>query len=499
MSRSMMGRVGGTTVAGLGLLMAAQLGCADSGLGAAGGPGVTQGGTQDMRYARTIIESGGIPAAEHFNAEGLFSEHDLPLDGDECDQLLCPRAAASWVDPVGPEEGQALVQLGFGTNIGEEFQRRPLSLAVAVDISGSMNGGKLEAVKDALQVMVDQLDEGDELALVVFDDQADLIRGMTVMDAAGRQQLSSDIAALQTDGSTDIEAGLKLAYDQVAPMAGAAGVEDRVFLMTDAQPNVGATGLGSFIGMARFYAESEIGLSVFGVGLDLGSELAQEISTVRGGNYFFLADEDAIAQVFDEEFDYMVTPVAYDLEVVVQSAPGLEFGHAYGAPLDQPGPQVDFGASTLFLSARNGGIGMTLRDDDGVPLDAEGPLDLATFHLSYEPVDFADVVESELAVRWQGGEVIGEQPTLADDLGVYKMAVLVDEYLALMAGADFCEGSISAEVALGRIAEARQRLDGVAVNLGDGPIEDEVALMDKLRINLEGGSNNCAPADQYYY
>ncbi len=498
MVRSFMGRVGTTMIAGLGLLAAAQTGCSDV-AASMGAPGVTPGGTQDMRYARTIIESGGIPAAEHFTAEGLFSEHDLPLSGDECDELLCPRAAASWVDPVGPLEGQALVQLGFGTNIGEDFQRRPLRLAVAVDISGSMTGGKLDSVKDALQVMVDQLDEGDELALVVFDDAADLIRGMTVMDQAGRDKLSDDIAGLETDGGTSIEDGLRLAYDQVAPIAGEYGIEDRVFLMTDAQPNVGATDLGSFMGMARFYAEADIGLSVFGVGLDLGSELAQEMSTVRGGNYFYLADDEAIATVFDDEFDYMVTPVAYDLEVVVQSAPGLEFGSAFGAPLDQPGPQVDFGASTLFLSARNGGIGMTLVGDDGVPLDAEGPLDLATFHLAYEPVDGDGVVESELEVSWQGGAEIAEQATLADDLGVYKMAVLVDEYMALLAGAEFCTGVINGPEALDRIAEARDRLDGVAVHLGDGPLEEEVTLMDQLAANVSDGAANCAPADNYYY
>ncbi len=500
MDRSMVGRVGTTMVAGVSLLMAAQLGCAAMDVGnAVGGPGVTQGGTQDMRYARTIIEEGGIPAVEHFKAEGLFSEHDLPLHGDECEQVLCPRAAASWIDPVGPGGGQTLVQLGFGTRIGEDFQRQPLSLALAVDISGSMSGGKLEAVKTALQVMVNQLDEGDELALVVFDDQAELIRGMTVMDEAGRQQLYSDIVALQTDGGTSIEAGLKLAFDQVAPTAGALGIEDRVFLLTDAQPNVGDTGIGSFMGMTRYYAEDEIGLSVFGVGLDLGSELAQQISTVRGGNYFYLSDEEAIATVFNEEFDYMVTPVAYDLEVVVQSAPGLEFGDAYGAPLDQPGPQVDFGASTLFLSARNGGIGMTLVDVEGVALVAEGPLDLASFHLSFEPVDTGEVVESELAIRWEGGDVIAEQQTMADDLGVYKMAVLVDEYLALIAGAEFCQGLLTADMALERITAARGRLNQVALHLGDEPLEDEAELMGKLRANVEGGADNCAPADVYEY
>ncbi|MCB9741467.1 MAG: hypothetical protein H6740_02565 [Alphaproteobacteria bacterium] len=61
--------------------------------------GVTQGGAQDLSLARGQIEAGGIPDQSAITAEGLFSEHDLPLEGDACAQLLCPVTAAASVDP----------------------------------------------------------------------------------------------------------------------------------------------------------------------------------------------------------------------------------------------------------------------------------------------------------------------------------------------------------------------------------------------------------------
>lgn len=467
------------------------VGCSEMAMYGAADMGVTPGGSQDIGFARSVIEEGRIPTDGMFTAEGLFSEHDLPFENAAaCDQLLCPQAAGAWVDPVDGSGPQILVQMGFGTNLtAETFHRNPLNLAVAVDVSGSMEGGKLGAVQDALLALVDQLDEGDTLALVSFSSRAYLDMERTPMTEGNRDRARSIIEGYHTIESTCIECGMEIAYDQVAPTAGAPAVEDRVMVFTDAQPNVAATDVESFLGMARYYAAADIGITLFGVGLDMGNEMADAISKTPGGNYFYLADEEAIRTVFDEEFDYLVSPVAYDLVVQVTPADGVALGQAYGAPMDEEGEAIDFGASTLFLSSKSGGIGFTL-----VPADAaasEG-LGLGTFHLSYLPVDTEAYVESDLVVSWYGGAVIADELTLADDLGVYKMGVLVDEYLSLSAAAAFCAETLSAEEADARIALAQDRLRDVSDHLEDGPLSAEVVLMGALRSNLEGGLSACA-------
>jgi Ca-activated chloride channel homolog len=461
--------------------------------------GVTQGGAQDIQLAREIIQAGGVPTDGFFTAEGLFSEHDLPLSGETCEQVLCPRAATAMIDPVDGSGNQLLVQLGFGTDITQdEFQRRPLNLAVVVDVSGSMDGGKLEAVKDALNTMADQLDDDDQVALVAFDDEAWIELALEPMDPQGMRALRNAIDRLRPMGSTNIEAGMQLGYGEVAPHAAMAGYEDRVMLFTDAQPNTGNTGLNTFLGMARYYSQSGIGLSVFGVGLDLGTELATEVSETRGGNYFYLADEDAIAKVFDDEFDYMVSPVAYDLEVLVTPRTGWLVGDAYGAPLDEQAAVVDFGASTLFLSKRNGGMGITLVADgqilsmgeDEEPSE-EQPHDLARFELRYETADDFTPIEDELEVTWAGGSNIMRQQVPADDMGVYKMGYLVDEFLSLELGAAWCDGHAPLPETMVAIEEAALRLHEIALHLDSGPLEDEALLMEKLARNVQGGSGNC--------
>jgi len=486
-------------LAGMGML-AAGIGCADMSLGGAPDLGVTPGGSQDLRYAREIIIAGGIPAAEHFTAEGLFSEHDLPLSGEECHDILCPRAAAAWTDPVGAAAPQMLVQLGFATNVDpESFQRPPLNLALCVDISGSMSSdNKMPATHAALHVLVDQLDEQDTLALVAFDNNAYLREPMTVMDEQGRDKLHHAIDQLSPQGSTDIEGGMALAYEQVVPGAGDPKVGDRVMLFTDAQPNTGPTDINSFLGITQHFAEQEIGLSVFGVGLDLGTELAAAMSSIRGGNYFYLADEQAIRTIFDDEFDFMVTPVAYDLEVRIATAAGMELADAYGFPGVAPGEDIEFGATTLFFSNRSGGMGVALRTAADT-LDVYDGMALAAFDLSYLTAGNLELVENELEVGWHGGAIIAGEVTDADDLGVYKMGGLVDEYLALMAGARFCQGDASQDAAIEDARDAAERLRAMATHLEDKPLHNEASLMFKLADNIAGGHENCAPADTHQY
>lgn len=467
---------------------------ADMAIGGAGDAlGVTPGGSQDIGYARDLIEEGYIPDADSFTAEGLFSEHDLPLSGEACSVLLCPDAAASTL----PLDDAMVVQLGFSTNITESgFQRRPLNMSVAVDVSGSMADGKLTSVKVALLEMVDQLTEDDVLSLVAFDDKAEMLLESTVMDADGKERLRGAVDRLQPDGGTNIEAGLKVAYEQVAPHADAEGIEDRVMLFTDAQPNIQATDIDSFVGMASYYGAAGIGLTVFGTGLDLGSELAATVSEVRGGNYVYLPDNDEIAHIFDEAFEYLVSPIAYDLEVRVEAAEGWRFVDAVGAPMIEQGPSIDFGAGTLFLSNNGGGIAvMMTRDHEGAPLAGEGE-PLAGFDLRYEDATTGEIVDDSLAVSFDGGEAffsdsLGVTSPRADALGPYKMAFLMDELSGLTAGADFCAGHLSEDSALALVEQARDRIRAAADELPDERLADEAALMKQLMQNIRDGSARC--------
>ena len=100
--------------------------------------GATQGGVQDMKSARELIDNGRVPPAESFLVEGMFSEHDLPLSGGTCERLLCLRGAVG-VAPTLDGETSGWMQVGLSSTIDPDaYQRPPLTLIATVDVSGSM-------------------------------------------------------------------------------------------------------------------------------------------------------------------------------------------------------------------------------------------------------------------------------------------------------------------------------------------------------------------------
>ncbi len=335
---------------------------ADASMGG-GGLGATPGGAQDIGYIRTVVDEGYIPLPFHLAVEGLFSEHDLPLEGTApCDQLLCVRAGLGVAPALDSGEMNYFVQIGFSSGLrADTFQRTPLNLAVVLDKSGSMSdfggegGSKMEATKAALIKMVDKLTPNDRLSLVLFNSAAEVILDNTpVTDPAAIKAL---ISGIEPGGGTNIEAGLRLGFELVEAYSQPSQRMDRVMLLTDALPNVGRTGEGDFLTMAQHYADLGIGLTTFGVGFNFGQELILALSQIRGGNYFFLEDAERIAEVFELDFDYLVTPLAYDLQLGFQPAEGFETLDVHGIPSWTPGDDlVEMQVATLFLSRNHGAI-----------------------------------------------------------------------------------------------------------------------------------------------
>ncbi|MFT7520781.1 MAG: Ca-activated chloride channel family protein [Kiritimatiellia bacterium] len=452
----------------LSLCLLGSMGCAEYGM--RGGVGVTAGGSQDMGLARALIEDGQVPARHQFAAEGLFSEHDLPLDGDVCTELLCPRAAATVHRPLDGGDDKVLVQLGFGTSItADSFARPDLDLALLVDVSCSMSDGKLKISKDGVQRLLQELDEDDFVSLVEFGSRAKLRQARVRMDEAGRQKMENAVQRLSIGGSTDMESGMRKAYEQLDDDP---ELSARLLVFTDAQPNTGVTDDSAFVSLVRGQADEGVGTTLLGTGTDLGSGLANALGKVRGGNYYYV-DEDSVERVFTDEFDFMVTPLAYDMEATLVSLEGVSLGDdVYGAPID--GDAVKLGASTLFPSSRNGGMAATF---DIVP---DGPVGLGTLRVVYVPVGATEPVSQSLAVGWEGGVYRDE----ADDLGVYKIAVLVDEYKAMLAAAEVMEGLRTAEEAIVIVSATEERLQAMATDLDDEQLAQEALLMQLLADNL---------------
>jgi Ca-activated chloride channel homolog len=71
------------------------------------------------------------------------------------------------------------------------------NLALAIDVSGSMAGDKIEAARRAARAIADALSPRDRLSIVAFDNTTELLLDARPMDADGRAAAYAAIAGLE--------------------------------------------------------------------------------------------------------------------------------------------------------------------------------------------------------------------------------------------------------------------------------------------------------------
>ena len=323
---------------------------------------VRQGGMQDIRHFRSVAAEGDMPRPESLTAEGLMGEHDLTLAARRaCAQLLClDTEAMPAAFPTRPED-RILVGLTFATNIdAATWQRAPLNLVAVVDKSGSMDGEPLELVRQSLRQVVGQMRDGDQLSIVLYGDTSHVHLAPTPIAGGGRKAALAAIDAIVSEGSTAMEEGLKVGYATAFRSEGKFRGSTRLMLFTDEQPNVGATDAESFMGMAEAASRRGIGLTTIGVGVQFGAELGMKMSSVRGGNLFFLSNEEEVKSVFEKQLDTMVSELAHDVRITLAPREGYKLTGVFGVPdglmTDAGEGAVTITVPTAFLSANGGGL-----------------------------------------------------------------------------------------------------------------------------------------------
>jgi Ca-activated chloride channel family protein len=403
---------------------------ADMSIVVTGSMAVRQGGAQDVRHFRSVAADVGMPRPESLTVEGLMGEHDLTLPGRSCAQLFCLVGEAMPAAlPTRPDD-RLFLGLGFASNIdAATWRREPLNLIAVVDKSGSMNGQPLDLVRRSLRQIVGQMRDGDQISIVLYGDEAHLYLAPTPL-AGNRSDILRAIDRIESAGSTFMEAGLEVGYATAETTAPAFRGNTRLMLFTDEQPNVGRDDAGSFMVQAEDASRRGIGLTTIGVGVQFDATLATRVSSVHGGNLFFISNEDEVASVFNEQLDTMVSQLAHDVRITMRPRDGYAISGVFGVP-DGLMTEGEDGAMTVvvptaFLSTNGGGIFLSLGksgDRDHLPAASVAPgTPLLEVSLTYVGARDGRQGADALTVL---------APTAAPSAPLRTAHLLVDEYFAL--------------------------------------------------------------------
>eukprot|EP01025_Chloroclados_australasicus_P002358 TRINITY_DN1053_c0_g1_i4.p1 TRINITY_DN1053_c0_g1~~TRINITY_DN1053_c0_g1_i4.p1 ORF type:complete len:377 (-),score=40.77 TRINITY_DN1053_c0_g1_i4:235-1320(-) len=238
-----------------------------------------------------------------------------------------------------------------------------------------------------------------------------------------------------------MEAGYRLATEQVKKCNqciedGMSDYENRIIMITDAQPNTGTISSDTLAGLVQQRAEENIFTSIIGVGLDFNSELIEILTKTRGANYYNVFSPSQFRKKMDEEFDYMVTPLVFDLKIEIVPASfnegnGWQVIKVYGSPDVDGGLNKEgtfFEVNTLFPTPKTeegikGGVVLLkmFKPDANISL---------TVKITYKDRDTLQTFESTVDV-----DVLNSVPDTVffGSTGVEK-AILLARYVDLLRG-----------------------------------------------------------------
>ena len=434
--------------------------------GGDGSIGLSAGGAADIATFRRNVEEGYLPIPESLSYEGLFYNYYFDTGGDgSCSSTFCPTyAPAVSADPLSGETERYLT-VGLDSGIASnEFDRKRLNLVVVLDISGSMSSAfdryyydqygnrrevegtterpKIEVARDALVTLTEQLRPGDRLGVVLYSNDGHVAKPLRLVNATDMDAIRTHIQEdIEPRGGTNLDAGLDAATELLGEYSDADQLrfENRMIVLTDAMPNLGDTSGGGLRSELEANAEENIHATFVGVGVDFNAKLVDELTAVRGANYYGVHSAEEFEERMGEQFRYMVTPLVFDLNLELD-AEGYDIRRVYGSdearrasephrseePRATAAPEATgqlMSVNTLFASPSEGGRsrgGVVLVQVDRQSQDPE-----MTLRASWEERDGTSR-EATSTIEFPSGE--GEQFA---NSGVRK-AVLLSRYADLL-------------------------------------------------------------------
>lgn len=168
----------------------------------------------------------------------------------------------------------------------------PLTFVMVLDRSGSMDGAKIDHLKDAVMQVLGLLRPDDLVAIVVFDETAEVIVPLQpVGDAA---LLNNRIEAIRVQGGTAMSSGLELGLAELrrglTPERNA-----HVLVLTDGQTwgdEDRCRALAAELG--RLGAR----ITALGLGDEWNEQLLDDLAAATGGTSDYIAQPQAIERVF---------------------------------------------------------------------------------------------------------------------------------------------------------------------------------------------------------
>ncbi|HVB58827.1 MAG TPA: VWA domain-containing protein [Candidatus Acidoferrales bacterium] len=200
----------------------------------------------------------------------------------------------------------------------------PTALVLVLDKSRSMDGPKIEMVRQAARASLMTLRPIDMIGVIAFDEAPQWVVPLgPASDVAG---ISSLISSITADGGTRIYPAVEEAFDAIKVER---VTRRHIILLTD-----GVSPPGDLPQLEKTAAADHITVSTIGVGNDVDRSLLEDLARETRGKSYFLNDPQKIPQIISGDTRDLRSSVIEERPVrpvrirPVEFTDGIDFGHA---------------------------------------------------------------------------------------------------------------------------------------------------------------------------
>ncbi|MCC6525040.1 MAG: VWA domain-containing protein [Polyangiaceae bacterium] len=272
--------------------------------------------TASYSLVRSYLERGAMPPDEAVRVEEIVNAFDYGYE-PPADAAFSVQAEAF---PSPNRKGYHVLHIGLRGMDVSAAARKPANLVFVIDVSGSMAmENRLGLVKKSLRLLVGELGEGDSVGIVAYGTTARVVLEPTSADR--KDAILGAIEGLQTEGSTNAEAGLRVGYQMAASHLRPGGV-NRLILCTDGVANTGATSAAQILAAVKEQADRGITIATVGFGMgNYNDVLLEQLADKGNGNYHYVDKLDEARRVFVENLTGTLQVIAKDVKIQVEFDP----------------------------------------------------------------------------------------------------------------------------------------------------------------------------------
>ncbi len=270
-----------------------------------------------MRSDYSYGSSVSVPSSTTITYEGIFNSTYFKLNSkEEKKPLNMEISLASVKNPISNEN-----EVWLGTLLKSKYDgtkiNKLIDLSIAIDISGSMSGSRINMAKKSLIQLIEKLNDEDNITISKFNEKSEIIFSYQKVSELKKGNYATEIEKLEARGGTNILEALKGAYNSMTKKYCNKNIIRRIIVVTDMEDELDK----SLTEFCEKISEEGIYVTILGISNNFRTDMAEFASHIKGANYVVIKEIKDINKYLVEDFEYLCFSDASNisLEIATQN------------------------------------------------------------------------------------------------------------------------------------------------------------------------------------